>query len=67
MANIKIKQIDKRTEIYIDDKPIPIKWLANINLDMRAGKKNVLTLNYHADDVEIETDEGIVKLSNEKV
>jgi len=57
MNHIKIKGDGKsRIEIAIDGKPVNLRYLKSINLDMTAGEANVLTLEYHVKNVDIDID-----------
>lgn len=61
MANLKIKQTGKDTEIFLDDKPVILSKLIEIDLNMNARDGNNLTLTYRVSDVDIETDNVDVK------
>ncbi|MCM3618741.1 hypothetical protein M3936_14210 [Sutcliffiella horikoshii] len=58
MAKIVIKEVKKKTEIYIDGEPVKLDYLTEAKLDMNYKKGNTLTLTYHAHDVEVEIDQG---------
>ena len=62
MAKVKIVGTGNNVEVFIDSIPVQLNFLKSINLDMVAGEDDTLTLKYHVSEVEVETDEGVIKL-----
>ncbi|WP_339147646.1 MULTISPECIES: hypothetical protein [unclassified Sutcliffiella] len=66
MAKLKIKQVKKETEVFLDGEPIKLNYLTAMNLDMSVMNGNYLTLTYRVHDVEIETDQGEIKVTGKE-